>query len=101
MAYDQGSEMAEHHLMSKNLKIDIYFADPNSFCQTGSNENTNGLLMQYLSKGTDLSVHSQTLLNDVAWLLNMRPQKRHSWQSPQELMDQITGNHINTIALEI
>ncbi len=94
MTYDRGSEMAEHPLMSKRLKMDIYFADPHSPWQRGSNENTNGLLRQYFPKGTDLSVHSQTKLNDVAWLLNTRPRKRHQWLTPQEKFDVITADHI-------
>lgn len=69
MIYNRGPEMAEHPLMSKHLKRDIYFADPHALWQRGSNENTNGLLRQYLPKGEDLSGASQTKLNDIAWLL--------------------------------
>jgi len=76
MTYDRGSEMADHPLMSKQLKLDIYFADPHSPWQRGSNENINGLLRQYFPKGTDLSVHSQERLDEVSWLLNTRPRKR-------------------------
>ncbi len=88
MTYDRGSEMAEHPLMSTELNLDIYFADPHAPWQRGSNENTNGLLRQYFPKGTDLSVHSQEYLNEVAWLLNTRPRKRHKYQTPQKLFDE-------------
>jgi len=88
MTYDRGSEMAQHALISKELKLDIYFADPHSPWQRGSNENTNGLLRQYFPKGTDLSVHSQEYLNDIAWLLNTRPRKRHKYQTPQKLFNE-------------
>ena len=80
--------MAQHALMSTELSLDIYFADPHAPWQRGSNENTNGLLRQYFPKGTDLSVHSQEYLNEVAWLLNTRPRKRHKYQSPQKLFDE-------------
>lgn len=88
MTYDRGSEMAQHALISKELKLDIYFADPHSPWQRGSNENTNGLLRQYFPKGTDLSVHSQEYLNEVAWLLNTRPRKRYKYQTPQKLFNE-------------
>lgn len=100
MTYDRGSEMAEHPLMSKHLKMDIYFADPHSPWQRGSNENANGLLRQYLPKGTDLSVHSQIVLNDIAWLLNTRPRKRHGWETPQERFDQLIAEHLEGVALD-
>ena len=92
--------MAEHPLMSKRLKMDIYFADPHSPWQRGSNENINGLIRQYLPKGTDLSVHSQTKLNDIAWLLNTRPRKRHGFLTPQEVFDQASAEFIQHVALE-
>lgn len=95
MTYDRGSEMAQHALMSTELNLDIYFADPHAPWQRGSNENTNGLLRQYFPKGTDLSVHSQEYLNEVAWLLNTRPRKRHKYQTPQKLFDE----EINCVAL--
>jgi len=99
MTYDRGSEMAEHALMSKELSLDIYFADPHSPWQRGSNENTNGLLRQYFRKGTDLSVHSQEYLNEIAWLLNTRPRKRHKYRTPQELFDEEIETEINRVAL--
>ena len=80
MTYDRGSEMACHPELARRLKIDIWFCDPHAPWQRGSNENTNGLLRQFMPKGTDLSQASQTCLNDVAWLLNGRPRKREVGQ---------------------
>ena len=100
MTYDRGSEMAEHPLMSKHLKMNIYFADPHSPWQRGSNENINGLLRQYFPKGTVLSDYSQRYLNEVAWLLNTRPRKRFGFKAPQELFDEALSNHINPVALD-
>ncbi len=99
MTYDRGSEMAQHALMSTELNLDIYFADPHSPWQRGSNENTNGLLRQYFPKGTDLSVHSQEYLNEVAWLLNTRPRKRHKYQTPQKLFDEEIQTEMKRVAL--
>lgn len=100
MTYDRGSKMAEHPLMSKQLKMEIYFADPHSPWQRGSNENTNGLLRQYLPKGEDLSNVNQMRLNDIAWLLNTLPCKRLGWQTPQEVFDQEIADYLNRVALE-
>lgn len=100
MTYDRGSEMAEHPLMTKHLKMDIYFADPHAPWQRGSNENTNGLLRQYLPKGEDLSGVSQTRLNDIAWLLNTRPRKRLGFETPEEHFDRLIADHINSVALD-
>jgi IS30 family transposase len=99
MTYDRGSEMADHALMSAELDLAIYFADPHSPWQRGSNENTNGLLRQYFPKGTDLSVHTQKYLNEVAWLLNTRPRKRHGYRTPQELFDEEIENEMKRVAL--
>ena len=100
MTYDRGAEMAQHPVMSKNLKMNIYFADPHSPWQRGSSENINGLIRQYLPKGEDLSLYSQAALNDIAWLLNTRPRQRFDFRTPQELMEQILANHINSVALD-
>lgn len=86
LTYDRGSEMACHRELSRRLKLDIWFCDPHAPWQRGSNENTNGLLRQFLPKGLDLSLASQTMLNDIARLLNGRPRKTLDWKTPDEAM---------------
>lgn len=86
MTYDRGTEMACHPDLARRLKIDIWFCDPHAPWQRGSNENTNGLLRQFMPKGTDLSDASQTWLNDVAALMNGRPRKTLGWKTPAEAM---------------
>ena len=88
MTYDQGREMARHELLSRKLRLQIYFADPHSPWQRGSNENTNGLLRQYLPKGVDLSTFSQRDLNAIAARLNNRPRQTLNWMTPKEAWDQ-------------
>ena len=88
LTYDRGSEMARHKQLAKALNIDIYFADPHSPWQRGSNENTNGLLRQYLPKATDLSGLSQRQLDDIAWELNTRPRKALGFLMPIEAYQQ-------------
>ncbi|WP_319437729.1 IS30 family transposase, partial [Mycobacterium sp. RTGN5] len=69
--------------------IDVFFCDPHSPWQRGSNENTNGLARQYFPKGTDLSVHSAAYLAEVADELNERPRKRFDWDNPAEVLDRL------------
>ncbi|MFK0007207.1 IS30 family transposase, partial [Paenarthrobacter sp. NPDC090520] len=86
LTWDQGTEMSRHKEVKIAADIDIYFCDPHSPWQRGSNENTNGLLRQYFPKGTDLSIYSQTDLDYVAHELNDRPRQRFDFCTPNEMI---------------
>jgi IS30 family transposase len=92
VTWDQGREMAKHQEITMATGMPIYFCDPHSPWQRGSNENTNGLLRQYFPKSTDLSFHGPGILNNVATELNARPGKRHGYRTPAEVLAEILSN---------
>lgn len=89
MTYDRGGEMAQHKLFTKETKMKVYFADPQSPWQRGTNENTNGLIRQYFPKGTDFTTVTDYQIRKVQNLLNGRPRKVLNWKSPFEAMNEL------------
>ena len=89
LTWDQGAEMAQHTRLKINAGVQVYFCDPHSPWQRGTNENTNGLLRQYFPKGTNLSAHGADEIAAVAASLNARPRKTLNWRTPAEALDQL------------
>jgi IS30 family transposase len=94
LTWDQGAELAQHARLRIDTGLQVYFCDPQSPWQRGTNENTNGLLRQYFPKGTDLARHSPGDLAAVADALNSRPRKTLGWRTPAEVLDE----HLSAVA---
>lgn len=97
LTYDQGREMSLHKQVAADLNLTVYFVDPHAPWQRGSNENTNGLVREYLPKGSDLSIYSQDELNIIADRLNTRPRKTLGFFTPDEVYSAAILCHSPTV----
>ena len=97
LTYDRGKEMAEHQRFTRQTRIKVYFAHPQSPWERGTNENTNGLLRQFFPKGTDFNRISRRQIKRVQALMNERPRKVLAWKSPFEAFQELL--HPETVAL--
>ena len=100
MTYDQGSEIARHETLGAKLNMDIFFCDPHSPWQRGSNENGNGLIREFLLKGMDLSNVGHRQLTSIEHALNNRPRKILGFESPHEASSKLSSHFIAGVALE-
>jgi len=100
MTYDQGTEMALHAQLAKRLRMDVYFCDPHSPWQRGTNENANGMIREYLPKGTNLGLNSYQALSSIEYALNNRPRKILGFRTPHEVFSELKLGDIAGVALQ-